>query len=43
MRLRSMYPAMPVMVGSFLVYAWTAQEKTNVAGPVVALFFSTLR
>lgn len=27
----------PVMVASFLVYAWTADQKTNVAGPAVAL------
>jgi hypothetical protein len=30
---------MPVMVASFLVYAWTSDKKTNVAGPVVALVF----
>jgi len=31
--------AMPVMVASFLVYAWTTDQKTNVAGPIVALVF----
>jgi hypothetical protein len=30
---------MPVMVASFLVYAWTSDKKTNVAGPIVALVF----
>jgi hypothetical protein len=27
------------MVASFLVYAWTTDQKTNVAGPIVALVF----
>ncbi|KAG7562297.1 hypothetical protein FFLO_02285 [Filobasidium floriforme] len=39
MRLKSTVPAMPVMVASFLVYAWTSDQKTNVAGPIVALVF----
>jgi hypothetical protein len=30
---------MPVMIASFLVYAWTSDKKTNVAGPIVALVF----
>jgi hypothetical protein len=29
MRLKSMIPAMPVMVFSFLGYAWTAQERVS--------------
>lgn len=39
MRLKSALGAGPVMVASFLVYAWTADQKTNVAGPAVALVF----
>ncbi|CED82859.1 Synaptic vesicle transporter SVOP and related transporters (major facilitator superfamily) [Phaffia rhodozyma] len=37
MRLKSVFVAMPIMVLSFLGYGWTANEKTNVAGPVVFL------
>lgn len=29
MRLKSFYPALPVMVGSFLAYAWTSEEKVR--------------
>ena len=29
MRLKSMFAAIPVMIGSFLGYAWTAQEKVR--------------
>lgn len=32
--------AMLIVVPSFLVYAWTCQEKTSIAGPVVALVFA---
>lgn len=42
MRLKSTFPAMPLMVGGFLTYAWTAGEHTNVAGIVVALFLCGL-
>lgn len=38
MRLSSTTGAMFFMVPSFLTYAWVCQEKTNIAGPVVALF-----
>lgn len=40
MRLTSTTAAMLIMVPSFLVYAWTAQYHTNIAGPVVALVFA---
>ncbi|KAL7413574.1 major facilitator superfamily domain-containing protein [Mrakia frigida] len=40
MRLKSMFAAIPVMIGSFLGYAWTAQEKVHIAAPVVFLFFA---
>lgn len=33
---------MPIMVGSFLAYAWTAGEKVNIAGLIVSLFFAGL-
>ncbi|KAJ9107473.1 hypothetical protein QFC21_000926 [Naganishia friedmannii] len=32
--------AMFIMLPSLLVYAWTANFKTNVAGPLIALFFN---
>lgn len=34
MRLKSMFAAIPVMIGSFLGYAWTAQEKVRRFDPV---------
>lgn len=37
MRLRSTTNAMLLVVPSFMVYAWTCQERTNIAGPLVAL------
>lgn len=40
MRLRAAMPGMPLAVASCLVYAWTAHYTTNIAGPVVALFFA---
>ncbi|EJT99833.1 MFS general substrate transporter [Dacryopinax primogenitus] len=40
MRLQSTHIVMPILPLATLAYAWTAQEKTNVAGPVVCLFFS---
>lgn len=42
MRLKGVIPAMPVMVGSFLAYAWTAGGKVNIAGLIVSLFFAGL-
>lgn len=39
MRLKAAFSGMPLMVASFLVYAWTMDFKTHIAGPVVALFF----
>lgn len=38
MRLKSTLIGMPVLIASYLVYAWTTDKKTNIAGPVVALF-----
>lgn len=32
MRLKSMFPAIPVMIASFLGYAWTAEEKVRGRG-----------
>lgn len=29
MRLKSMFPSIPIMVGSFLAFAWTSQEKVR--------------
>lgn len=40
MRLRSTVLAMPILIASFLVYAWTAQEKVHIAALVVSLFFA---
>jgi Na+/melibiose symporter-like transporter len=40
MRHKSTLPGMPVLVASYFVYGWTSHFKTNVAGPVVALFFA---
>ncbi|WOO80705.1 Quinidine resistance protein 3 [Vanrija pseudolonga] len=37
-RLMSTLPFIPFMVISFLIYAWTSDKKTNIAGPVVGLF-----
>lgn len=39
MRLKASFSGMPLMIASFLVYAWTMDSKTHIAGPVVALFF----
>ena len=33
---------MPLLVASFLVYAWTADKHVNIAGIVVSLFFAGL-
>lgn len=33
---------MPLLVASFLTYAWTAGEHVNIAGIVIALFFAGL-
>lgn len=40
MRLKSTLPGMPLIIVSYLVYAWTTDYKTNIAGPVVGLFFA---
>lgn len=40
MRLRSTVLAMPILIASFLAYAWTAQEKVHIAALVVCLFFA---
>lgn len=40
MRLRSTVLAMPILVASFLAYAWTAEEKVHIAALVVCLFFA---
>lgn len=40
MRLRCTIPAMPLLLAAYLVYAWTADQKTMIAGPVVGLFFA---
>lgn len=40
MRLRCTLPAMPIMLAAYLVYGWTADQKTSIAGPVVGLFFA---
>jgi len=42
MRLKSTTIGMPLVVVSFLAYAWTAGEKVNIAGIVVSLFFCGL-
>jgi hypothetical protein len=42
MRLKATIPAMPLLVGSFLAYGWTAGEKVNIGGLVVTLFFCGL-
>ncbi|ODO09168.1 hypothetical protein I350_02768 [Cryptococcus amylolentus CBS 6273] len=39
MRLKATVVMMPVLIASFLAYAWTAQEKVHIAGIVVCLFF----
>jgi len=33
---------MPVLVASFLTYAWTAGSQVNIAGIVISLFFAGL-
>jgi hypothetical protein len=33
---------MPILVASFLTYAWTAGEQVNIAGIVISLFFAGL-
>lgn len=38
MRLKSTLPGMPLIIAAYLVYAWTCDYKTSIAGPVVALF-----
>lgn len=38
MRLKCTLPLMPVLLASYLTYAWTAHYHTIVAGPVIALF-----
>lgn len=40
MRLRSTVLAMPILVASFLAYAWSAEEKVHIAALVVCLFFA---
>jgi hypothetical protein len=35
-----LHVAMFIMLPSLLVYAWTAHFKTNVSGPLIALFFN---
>ncbi|KZO96072.1 MFS general substrate transporter [Calocera viscosa TUFC12733] len=40
MRLQSTHIIMPLLPLSTLAYAWTAQEKVNIAGPVICLFFA---
>jgi hypothetical protein len=29
-----------IMIPSLLAYAWTADRKTNAAGPLISLFFN---
>lgn len=31
---------MPILVASFLAYAWTAEKKVHIAALVVCLFFA---
>ena len=42
MRLKATVYFMPLLVASFLVYAWTADKHVNIAGIVVSLFFAGL-
>lgn len=42
MRLKSTIIGMPLVVASFLAYAWTAGKTVNIAGIVVSLFFCGL-
>lgn len=34
------FAAMFIMIPSLLAYAWTADRKTNAAGPLISLFFN---
>ncbi|GMK55495.1 hypothetical protein CspeluHIS016_0205510 [Cutaneotrichosporon spelunceum] len=40
MRLKCTMPAMPVLLAAYLIYAWTADAKVSIAGPVVGLFLA---
>ncbi|BEI85444.1 hypothetical protein CcaverHIS002_0508450 [Cutaneotrichosporon cavernicola] len=40
MRLKCTLPAMPVLLAAYLIYAWTADAKVSIAGPVVGLFLA---
>lgn len=40
MRLQCTLPAMPVLLAAYLIYGWTADFKTHIAGPVVGLFLA---
>ncbi|CAK9781077.1 MFS general substrate transporter [Cutaneotrichosporon oleaginosum] len=40
MRLQCTLPAMPVLLVAYLIYGWTAEYKTSIAGPVVGLFLA---
>ena len=42
MRLKGTVWFMPVLVASFLTYAWTAGSHVNIAGIVISLFFAGL-
>jgi hypothetical protein len=42
MRLKGTVWFMPVLVASFLTYAWTAGSQVNIAGIVISLFFAGL-
>jgi len=42
MRLKGTLWFMPVLVASFLTYAWTAGSHVNIAGIVISLFFAGL-
>lgn len=42
MRLKATVFFMPLLVASFLTYAWTADQHVNIAGIVVSLFFAGL-
>lgn len=42
MRLKGTVWFMPILVASFLTYAWTAGSHVNIAGIVISLFFAGL-
>jgi MFS family permease len=40
MRLKCTLPAMPILLIAYLIYGWTADYTTHIAGPVVGLFLA---